>query len=529
MLMGFKVKLAELRFVSFLGVLFASSHFAFATFIFDGGPDGSGVDFFNEVNWIDTNTDADPVADTIDPVTTAGFVGIASDLTIDGTFAVDGQTENIRLTDGFTLALEGEATLSSNVFSAPNDETANIALSDNTILTIAQNIARTAFDVSGDADVVFTGNSPEFTTDSLNLASNWTGTITLTQLTNRSLIGANGVGLFNTVTIDGMPATEADIIRENFTTDLGAVVGTIFRLVAGPPPPVEPPVAGTYVFDGGPDGSGVDFFDEANWLDNDSNADPPANSITPFSNTFAAITSNLTISGTFRVEGALETGNIRLTNGVTLTLEDEATLFSQVFSAPNNETFNVVLSDNAVLTVTQNIARAVFDTSGNAGIVFSGPAPQFTTDTLNLASNWTGTIMLTDAEAAALNLIGGNDVGLFDTVTIGGTPATETDFIRENITGALGEITGTVFRLSSELELYITQENTSLEFQWNSTSNMQYDIRSSTTLQGDPSTWDIYDDGTTVFENIAADASGTNILTGVNLVGSTRFFVVTEQ
>ena len=524
----------KLKTLSLVGGLLVTSHSAFAIFEFDGG--GDGVDFFDEANWVDTDTSMDPAPDTINSSDVSGFVGIANDLTIGGTFEVEGDGLNVRLTDGFTLTVEDDATVSALVFSAPGGETANVVLSDNAILTATQNIARTAFVASGDSDIVFT-NTAGLTSgvNTLDLASDWTGTITLTQVTNQNLVG----DLFDTVSIAGTAATEGDFIREDFTTTLGTVVGTIFRLVAGPPPPVEPPVetpveGGTFVFDGGPDGTGVDFFDEANWTDTTTGMDPAADTINPNGGAFTGITSDITIGGSFAVAGATVSGNIRLSNSLTLTLEDDATLFSQVFSAPNDgTTSNIVLTDNTELTVTQNIARTAFDISGGADLIFSGTSPEFTTDTLNVDSGWTGTISITNAAATSRTLIGNNVSGLFNTVTIDGTPATEADFLRVEVTeGEPAVVTSTTFSLatgSSGIELRISEANGALNFEWNSTSSAQYDLRSATTLDSDPATWPPYNDGTTTFENIAANASGTNTLTGVNLVGGTRFFVITEQ
>ena len=285
-----------------------------------------------------------------------------------------------------------------------------------------------------------------------------------------------------------------------------------------------------FVFDGDVDD---DFFNEANWTDSTTGMDPAANTINPNGGGFTGITSDITIGGSFAVAGATVLGNIRLSNSLTLTLEDDATLFSQVFSAPNGGTTNIVLTDNTELTVTQNIARTAFDISGGADLIFSGPSPEFTTDTLNVDSGWTGTISITNAAATSRTLIGNNVSGLFNTVTIDGTPATEADFLRVEVTeGEPAVVTSTTFSLatgSSGIELRISEANGALNFEWNSTSSAQYDLRSATTLDSDPATWPPYNDGTTTFENIAANASGTNTLTGVNLVGGTRFFVITEQ
>ena len=96
-------------------------------------------------------------------------------------------------------------------------------LADNSELTVTQNIARTAFDLSGSADLIFTGPEPEFTNDSINLSSDWTGSTTANS--NRMLLqGASGQALFNVATIDGVVASSDDIVTEQVG---GSIVHTL--------------------------------------------------------------------------------------------------------------------------------------------------------------------------------------------------------------------------------------------------------------------------------------------------------------
>jgi len=201
-----------------------------AALYFDGGAGNN--DFFAEANWADSVTGADPAADTVNPANPGGFK-IAHDLVVGGSFNVESPSNNIRLDNGLTLTVQDNASLSSLVYSANNGETINIVLTDNADFFVTQNIARTIFDVSGNADLTFSGPSPEFDSDSLNLASDWTGSITVTQ-TDREIVGGNGDGLFNTLTIDGLAATSADVIRQDNLDGSGAIVSSTFTLVPEP-------------------------------------------------------------------------------------------------------------------------------------------------------------------------------------------------------------------------------------------------------------------------------------------------------
>ena len=102
-----------------------------------------------------------------------------------------------------------------------------MCIRDSSELTVTQNIARTAFDLSGGANLIFTGDSPEFTNDSINLSSDWTGSVT-TQTPNgnrQDLTGPSGMALFNVATVDGVVVTSDAINTEDFGT--GSIVHTL--------------------------------------------------------------------------------------------------------------------------------------------------------------------------------------------------------------------------------------------------------------------------------------------------------------
>ena len=220
-----------------IAALLAFTNVTSAQLVFDGGPDGTGTDFFDEANWVDTETGMDPEPDTVNPVeVTNGFFSggfITSDLTIGGEFAVVAEgvgddVANIRMTNGLTLTLEDNATLNCQLLTANAGEEINVVLSDNAELTIDR-MVRTAFDLSDNANLSFVGTSPEFDTDRINFSSDWMGSVS-TQVPNggRSLlIGDNNSALFNSATVNGVDATNEDfdtvLFGVNFIHTLEAV------------------------------------------------------------------------------------------------------------------------------------------------------------------------------------------------------------------------------------------------------------------------------------------------------------------
>lgn len=81
---------------------------------------------------------------------------------------------------------------------------------------------------------------------------------------------------------------------------------------------------------------------------------------------------------------------------------------------------------------------------------------------------------------------------------------------------------------SEEIILEVTTNGDNLDFTWSSLSGIQYDLVSSTDLLTDPSTWSLYNDGTTTYEDIIS-AGTTTTLSNVGRVGPTRFFAVIAE
>lgn len=77
--------------------------------------------------------------------------------------------------------------------------------------------------------------------------------------------------------------------------------------------------------------------------------------------------------------------------------------------------------------------------------------------------------------------------------------------------------------------LTVAQNGDLLDFSWNSSTAMQYDLVSATDLSTPVSSWAIYDDGVnSPYEDIPANGVET-VLTGVVRTGPTRFFAIVEE
>ena len=81
----------------------------------------------------------------------------------------------------------------------------------------------------------------------------------------------------------------------------------------------------------------------------------------------------------------------------------------------------------------------------------------------------------------------------------------------------------------ASLELEIIQNEADLDFEWNSTSDMQYTLVSNIDLMTPPSAWLPYDDGVLTYEGILSSGTGNQALSGVLKVGPRRFFALVEE
>jgi hypothetical protein len=77
--------------------------------------------------------------------------------------------------------------------------------------------------------------------------------------------------------------------------------------------------------------------------------------------------------------------------------------------------------------------------------------------------------------------------------------------------------------------LIIIRNGSTYDFTWDSLTGSQYDLLSSTDLATPISTWDVFNDGVTTYEDIPASGTGTNTLTGVAPIGTRRFFALREE
>jgi exonuclease III len=78
------------------------------------------------------------------------------------------------------------------------------------------------------------------------------------------------------------------------------------------------------------------------------------------------------------------------------------------------------------------------------------------------------------------------------------------------------------------LTLEISRNGPAFDFSWNSRADKLYDLLSSTDLSTPPSTWPVYDDGVTLYENIVPSGL-TTVLTAVPSADPRRFFVLREK
>ena len=121
---------------------------------------------------------------------------------------------------------------------------------------------------------------------------------------------------------------------------------------------------------------------------------------------------------------------------------------------------------------------------------------------------------------------------VFFDVTQEGTYRVLTSSRSSTASSGLGGLTFDSFRDSS-LDLIFRVENdptdaNSLLFTWESRAGFEYDILSNTDLTIPVSSWEVYNDGSTLFENIAASGTGVNTEAGVARSGAVRFFSLQE-
>jgi hypothetical protein len=167
--------------------------------------------------------------------------------------------------------------------------------------------------------------------------------------------------------------------------------------------------AGLLTWDGG--AGTTDLYAEDNWtaVDGVAGTNPLADTVNPI----VPIVHDTLIGGAAEASWVLTSTdyNFRPDSGRTLTIQDTASMYTSVLSAPSgaSSVAYVVLKDDALLTIKQNVARFSIALSGNADLVFeetaNGAGGGFaaalfqmapTVDApdrgIYLASDWTGSI-----------------------------------------------------------------------------------------------------------------------------------------
>ena len=221
-------------------------------------------------------------------------------------------------------------------------------------------------------------------------------------------------------------------------------------------------------------------------------------------------------------------------NGGTHTLA--GTVNTSNFGAQNNSTLNffggTVVTD--VIRTTQNGPGTQF------GTINIGGDAMLTADSIELAdngvlefsSNWNGSLEVASVTDWQATLITAG--ATLDGVAIDATSFANTFVVSNGGNTITGTGSGVVDGGGSDanlLILEITQVGSNLNFQWLSTSGMQYDLVSTTDLTSaqDPLLLPPYNDGVTTFEAIESTGTGPQTLTAVQLVGPRRFFILIER
>ena len=211
------------------------------------------------------------------------------------------------------------------------------------------------------------------------------------------------------------------------------------------------------------------------------------------------------LDGTNQIAGFVNTGNISNT--------------AQAGDIFEILTFDVVATGNTIrVGVLGGIERSANGAWDPTAITLSGPNGFSVTEDNN------GAGLAADPD-------GVNAGWVFFDITEGGTYTVIATY-RGGAGGRGTGIGGLTFDSdSSGLTLCVESDpndSNSLAFEWESQAGFEYSLVSNTDLSIPVSSWDVYNDGSTTFENIAASGTGTNTLTGVARVGQVRFFALQE-
>lgn len=234
------------------------------------------------------------------------------------------------------------------------------------------------------------------------------------------------------------------------------------------------------------------------------------------------------------------TPNVTGTSGETLTLSFAQTSGQASYLAVDNLTFDqvVIEPDNSVPTVLN-----IVDDKGGASI-FDNDTVVYTitfSEPLNVSSVDVDDFENAGNPAATIKSVSATSNSAVFEVTVSPASGDGTLQLQVKSTAVIHDLSGNALvttPLITDAEiisvslapfiLQITQNGADFDFSWNSENGVVYDLVSSTDLSTPVSSWPVYDDGTTLYQNIVA-SGGTTILQSVSSADSRRFFAVREK
>lgn len=223
-------------------VAFATSAFG-ATIEWDAG--GDGVSTFAEANWnVTDNTGqagwtvgSDPPAGAVD-----GAVDVMADAIVGGsaTAGGGGAGNHYDLGDGFSLTVKDNAAFKMRIATNPKrgirgvngGATETLVIQDNG-LVVAQFLADLAVSMSGNADMILNGGGDPFNLTTVDLATDWTGSITMNDETVADWSdpdSSNTDAHITKITVGGQPAVIG--VNVQIVSDGGS--GSILTVIPEP-------------------------------------------------------------------------------------------------------------------------------------------------------------------------------------------------------------------------------------------------------------------------------------------------------
>ncbi len=195
-------------------------------------------------------------------------------------------------------------------------------------------------------------------------------------------------------------------------------------------------------------GDGVSTFAEVNWVVTDNTgqptwtvgSDPPAGTV----DKGVDVPAHMIVGGTATAGGGGATGHTDLSDGLSLTVKDTAT-----FRLANGNGIRGVTGGAADLLLLQDSSetRAQFlqslsvFMSGASTLILNGGGDPINNSTIDLADNWTGSIIMNDETVADwTDPASSNSDAHITKISVGGTPAvigTHVDIVSDGGSGSI--------------------------------------------------------------------------------------------